>query len=153
MSIEVLYDFDSLPECDIVGYIKKETEICGTINNCPGRRMKMPRVNIDIYKGNNRTLRVFIRDIDLNIVDVTGTTAVLTVKLTKSSSTTFTKSTAVSGEGQIGSADQGELFFYIVPGDTSSLDTFQYVYGIQITLSDGKVYTVAEGTLNIMESI
>jgi hypothetical protein len=153
MPIEVLYDTSSLPECDLVGILIAETELCGIINNCPLRRRAVPFYPMDLYANNNRRLRVYIRDGDLNIVDLTGATCVFTVKLTKDGAVIIQKSTAVAGEGQIGSADQGECFFYIVPSDTSALDIAQYVFDVKVTLADGNSYTTVEGVLNLLQPV
>lgn len=153
MPVEVLYDTSSLPECDLVGILTAETKLCGKINNCPLGREAVPYYSIDLYANNNRRLRVYIRDGDLNIIDLTGATCVFTAKLTKSGSAVIQKSTAVAGEGAIGAADEGECFFYIEPSDTSSLDITQYVYDIQVTLSSGSKYTVVEGVLNLLQPV
>lgn len=154
MPIEVLYDTSSMPECDLVGILTAETKLCGIINNCPLRRRAVPFYSMDLYADNNRRLRVFIRDGDLNIVDLTGATCVFTVKLTKDdTSPAIQKSTAVSGEGQIGSADQGECFFYIEPSDTANLDIAQYVYDVTVTLADSNSYTTVEGVLNLLQPV
>ena len=154
MPIEVLYDTSSLPECDLVGILTAETQLCGIINNCPLRRRAVPYYPMDLYANNNRRLRCYVRDGDLNIIDLTGATCVFTVKMSKSdTSPTIQKSTAVSGEGQIGSADQGECFFYILPTDTDSIDIAQYVYDVTVTLADGNSYTVVEGVLNLLEPV
>lgn len=155
MSIEVLYETASLPECDLVGILIAETQLCGIVNNCPLKRRKpVPVYPLDLYADNDRRLRVYIRDGDMNIVDLTGATCVFTVKLTKNdTSPVIQKSTAVSGEGEIGSADQGECFFYILPSDTDSLDIAQYVYDVKVTLSDGKTYTAVEGVVNLLQGV
>lgn len=154
MLIEVLYDTGSLPECDLVGVVTAETQFCGVINNCPLRRRKVPFYSLDLYQDNNRRLRVYIRDGDMNIVNLTGATCVLTVKLTKDDAiAVIQKSTSISGEGEIGSADQGECFFYIEPSDTSSLDIAQYVFDVSVTLSDGSYYTAIDGVLNLQQRV
>jgi hypothetical protein len=154
MPIEVLYDANSLPECDLVGILIAETQLCGIINNCPLRRRAVPFYPLDIYADDNRRLRVFIRDGDLNIINLTGATCVFTVKLTKDDALpVIQKSTAVSGEGEIGSPDQGECFFYIVPSDTASLDIAQYKFDIRVTLADGNTYTTVEGVLNLLQPV
>jgi len=153
MPVEVLYKSSRMPQCDLVGILTAETKLCGIINNCPLRRREMPFYPLDLYQNNNRRLRVFIRDGDLNIVNLTGATCVFTVKLTKGGAVVIQKSTAVSGEGMIGSADQGECFFYIIPSDTASIDICQYVYDVRVTLADGNSYTTVEGVLNLDQPV
>jgi len=153
MPIEVLYDYGSLPPCDLVGILVAETQLYGIINNRPLRRRAVPYYAIDLYANNDRRLRCYIRDGDLNIIDLTGATCVFTVRLTKDTAIVLQKSTAVAGEGEIGSADQGECFFYIEDVDTANLDITQYVYDVRVTLSDGLTYTVVEGVLNLLEPV
>jgi len=154
MPVQVLYDTQSLPECDLLGILVTEQRMCGIINNCPLRRRPVPFETMDLYAANNRRLRVFIRDANLNIINLTGATGVFTVKLLKSdASPTIQKSTAVPAEGMIGAADEGEMFFFILPADTDSLDICQYVFDVQVTLADGNVYTTVEGVLNLLQPV
>lgn len=150
MSLEVFYNTASLPQCDLYGIVEPESKLCGIINNCPLRRRAVPFLTIDLFRDNDRRLRFFARDASLNVVDLTGATCIFSVKETKgSTSLALQKSTAVSGEGMIGSADQGEAFFFIEPSDTVGLETGQYVYDVQVILADGKQYTAVEGYLNL----
>ncbi len=153
--VQVLYDPTQLHPGELTGILTAETELCGIVNDHPlrWRRYKVPYEKIEIYADNDRTLRVFIKDGDLNIIDLTGATLVLTVKETKDGSVVFTKSTANPSEGQIGAADEGEAFFYIVPVDTVSLDIRQYVYDVKVTLSTSKEYTVLEGIIDLLQPV
>jgi len=154
MPIEVLYAASRMPICDLVGIVTAETQLCGVINNCPLRRRAVPFYNIDLYQNNDRRLRVYIRDGNLNIINLTGATVVLTVKASKSDTVpVIQKSTAVPAEGLIGAADEGECFFYIVPADTASLEICQYVYDVRVLLDDGNSYTTVEGTLNLLQPV
>lgn len=109
--------------------------------------------NLDLYSGNNKTYIIYVKDRELQPVNLTGATGVLTVKDEKGGTTVIQKSTSVSGEGEIGSPEQGEAYFYLVPTDTSSLAYQQYVYDIKITLSNGKTYTVLEGVINLLQPV
>jgi len=151
MSLEVLYKTNKLPQCDLFGILTYEAELCGIVNNCPLRRRAVPFLHIDIFKDNDRQLRLYVRDPDLNVIDLTGATCVLSVKETKSdASYAFQLSTAVPTEGMIGAADEGEAFFFITPTVTAALAApCQYIYDVTVTTSDGKVYTVVEGYLNL----
>jgi hypothetical protein len=154
MPIDVLYSTDSMPDADLVGILVAETKWVGRVNNLPLRRRAVPYEALDIYKSSDRTIRMYVRDGDLNVINLTGATCVLTVKLLKSDSVaTIQKSTANASEGLIGAADNGECFFYLVPADTSSLDIAQYVFDVRITLSSGKTYTVLEGVMNLLENV
>lgn len=149
-----LYDTAQLHPDDLTGILVSETRMCGVVNNYPVGRTAVPYEEIQIYANNNRTLRVFVKTPDLNIVDLTNAVGVLTVKTQKGSSTTvISKSTAIAGQGAIGSADQGEMFFYLIPTDTSSLDVRQYVFDVKVTLVTGKVYTVLEGIIDLQQPV
>jgi hypothetical protein len=150
MSLEVFYQTNQLPQCDLYGIRVYETKLCGIINNCPLRRKAVPFLHIDIFKDNDRQMRIYVRDPDLNVVDLTGATCILSVKETKSSTTyAFQLSTDVPAEGMIGAADEGEAFFFIVPATTADLSPCQYIYDVTVIAADGKQYTVVEGYLNL----
>jgi hypothetical protein len=106
-----------------------------------------------MYAKNNRTFRVYVKDADLNVVNVAGSTGIWTFKKTKADAALFTKSTAIPTQGAIGSPDQGELIFYIVPADTATLDIRQYVYDVRLTLPSGATYTVCEGVVNLLQPV
>lgn len=153
--VEVLYKVEDQHPYDLLGILKVEDKLCGLIDNRPLRRKPVPYETISLYKGNDRRLRIYIKDEDLNVIDLTGSTALLTVKGSKTdTSPLFTKSTAVPAEGMIGSADEGELFFMLVPADTSGLDApSQYVYDVSVTVSGGETYTVLEGYFDLRETV
>jgi len=153
MAFEVLYDSSLLPQCEILGISVLEQGLCGVVNDCPLRfRSPIQTDNIDMFAGDDRQLRFFAKDQDGDPVDLTGAIVLLTVKeLSSDASPLFTKSTAVDGEGLIGTADDGEAFLFLVPADTSSLiDGGQYVWDISVTLSSGKKFTALTGVLNIL---
>jgi hypothetical protein len=128
--------------------------LCGIVNNYPVGRSAVPYEPMDIYANNDRTLRVYIKTPELNIVNLTGAQGLLSVKTDKdATSPVITKSTDIGSEGAIGSPDQGEMFFYLVPLDTASLSIRQYVYDVKVTLTTGKKYTVLEGVINLLEPV
>lgn len=150
----VLFDASQLHPDDLTGIMVSEVQLCGVVNNYPVGRSAVPFEPMDMYAGSDRTLRVYIKTPDLNIVNLTGATGLLTIKTDKSSTTPIvTKSTAISGQGQIGSPDQGEMFFYLVPADTTTQAIRQYVFDVRLTLSTGKTYTVLEGVINLEKSV
>ena len=153
--VQVWYDPTQLHPGELTGILVAETQLCGIVNDRPvrWRRNKVPYEKIELYADNDRTLRVFVKDGELNIIDLTGATLVLTVKETKGGSVVFQKSTSNPSEGAIGAADEGEAFFYIVPSDTASLDIRQYVYDVEVTLSTAKKYTVLEGIIDLLQPV
>jgi len=154
MPIEVLYKASELHPCDLLGILVAETRMCGIVNNCPLRRRAVPYESFELYAGSNRRLRVYIKDPNLGIVPLDGATCVFTMRHTKSDPIVVQKSTAVPGEGQIGAADKGECFFYLVPADTSSLDICQYVFDVSVMLASGEVYkSTVEGVINLLQPV
>lgn len=154
MGIESLYDMTKMYPYDLTGILISEVSLCGFINNYPLRRKAVPYESIDLYANNNRTFRVYVKTVDLNVVNVAGATGVFTVRETKDSpAPTFRKSTANPSEGTIGSPDAGELLFYILPADTANLTIRQYVFDVRVTLSTGKTYTVVEGVINLQQPV
>ena len=153
MGIEAIYDMSKMHPDDLNGVLVSENQMVGIVNNYPTRRTAVPFETVEIYTNNDRTLRVYVKTPELNVVNVAGAVGVLTIKATKDSTiATISKSTAVSGQGAIGSPDQGEMFFYILPADTVNIDVRQYVFDVKVTLSTGKVYTVLEGIINLQQT-
>lgn len=154
MPYEALYETSKLHPGELTGVLVAETEMCGTVNFYSAGRKTVPYYKMDIYANNNRTIRLFVKDDDLNVIDLTAATAVLTVKRTKdATAVTFSKTTATPAQGAIGAADEGEAFFYILPADTASLTIGQYVFDVKVTLSSGKKYTVVEGLINLLQPV
>jgi len=153
MGSDALWDMTKMYPYDLTGIMTVKTDMCGMVNNHPVRRMAVPYESIDMYANNNRTFRVYVKDADLNVVNVAGSTGVFTFKKTKADAALFTKSTAIAGQGQIGSPDQGELIFYILPADTVNLDIRQYVFDVRLTLPSGATYTVVEGVINLLQPV
>jgi hypothetical protein len=143
-----LYKIDNLHPNDLMGILEFETQWCGIVNNSSLRRPTVPFEPLDLYAGSDRTLRVYIKTPELNVVDLTGATGIMTVKTGKGESVSV-----LVKEGILGATDEGEIFFYLVPADTASLAIRQYVYSISITLSSGKIYTVMEGVINLLQPV
>lgn len=144
----VLFDASALHPDDLTGILESVTQLCGVVNNYPVGRAAVPFESMDLYASSDRTLRVYVKTPDLNIVDLTSATGVLTIKTDKDATVP-----SLVRSGVVGSADQGEMFFYLVPADTAPLAIRQYVYSIKITLSSGKVYTVLEGVINLLQPV
>jgi hypothetical protein len=153
MGVDALWDMTKMYPYDLTGILIQKTDMCGMVNNHPVRRRAVPYESIDLYANNNRTFRVYVKDADLNIVNVAGCIGLFTFKKTKADSALFTKSTAIPAQGAIGSPDQGELIFYILPANTANLDIRQYVFDVRLTLPSGATYTVVEGVINLQQPV
>ena len=152
MPIEEFYDHTKAYPCDLNGILFFEQRMEGIVNNYP-RRVTVPSYTVDMYKSDDRTFRVFVKTPELNVVDLTGAVGNMTFKEQPGGSVVIDKSTNVAGEGQIGAADEGEMFFYLVPADTSSIDARQYVFDISVTLASGKKYTILTGVMNLLQPV
>jgi len=152
MSFDVWYENRFIDTTDFFGILVKQNSFNGIVNTAPGVK-KVPYEVIDLEAGVNRTIRILARNPELDIVDVTGATAVFTVKATLDSSASITKTTATSGQGEIGAGDEGEIYFYIIPGDTSALTIRQYKWDVNITLANGKKYRIVHGVLNLIKRV
>lgn len=148
-----LYNIGSSHPNDLTGGLVNYIDAYGIVNNYPLRRNAVPYESIDLFANNNRTFRVYVKDSDLNIINVTGCTGVFTIKKTKADAPQIIKSTAIPAQGAIGSPDQGELLFYILPADTVNLDIRQYVFDVRLILPSNATYTVLEGVINLQQPV
>jgi hypothetical protein len=151
---EAFYDTRELHPCDLLGVLMRETVLTGIVNNFPIRRRAVPYDSIELYAGNKRRLRVYIKDANLDIINLTGALCVFSFRKQKGGPIIFQKKTSNSSEGMIGSADQGECFFYLESADTTNLDIAQYVFDVTVVLTgnDGP-YTTVEGVVNLQQSV
>ena len=150
--IEALYNQYHTPE-ELVGELVYQEKFLASIDALP-RRTRVVFQNLTLYAGDNKTYVIYVKDRDLNEVDLTGATGVFTMKETKDDAVaSVSKSTAVAGEGEIGAANHGEMYFYLVPDDTKDLDIRQYVFDFRVTLANSKTYVVLEGTINLLQSV
>ncbi|GAG49965.1 unnamed protein product, partial [marine sediment metagenome] len=103
---------DTYPH-DIVGTLVWEITFTGIADDYPGGA-QMPFCNLEMYQSENKTIHVYVKDRDLDYIDITGGTGVFTVKAKKTDvANLIQKSTAVSGEGELGAPDKGEMYFYM----------------------------------------
>lgn len=103
-------------------------------------------VLLDIFRGNNKTFEVSIKDESGQNLDLTGATVYFMVKESvkdEDASAKISKSSAVAGQIVITNATGGLCEIYLIPEDTASLPVKRYVYEVKVELADGKKYTVA----------
>ena len=108
--------------------------------------------NIEIYRGDNRTFKVTVKDGDGVVVDITGASIKFSVKEEISDTSYVIQKTVGSGIN-ITDAANGEYEVYIVPADTQNLDTKVYEYDSELTTSAPKVYTVVRGEFTVQAEI
>jgi hypothetical protein len=109
---------------------------------------------IEIFQGDSRIVRVYVKDQDMNVINLNGATAKLYVADTsKATQYLIRKSTAVIGEGAITDPVHGEVSLYLKSTDTASLPAGQYFYLVQVYLSTGDKYTVLKGLINVSTDV
>lgn len=124
---------------DFVGYLN---------GGCP----KMEDQRIQMYLRDDRTLSLTVNDHDDNAVDLTGAKIIFTVKSKMSDpddKALFQKKNSLAGgddsEIKILNPSGGSAEIYIVPTDTDNVDPGNYMWDVQVTLANGKTYTVLRG--------
>jgi hypothetical protein len=109
--------------------------------------------SIEIFQGDSRVLKIFVRDQDMNVVNLNGATAKLYIAETsKSTQYLIRKTTADFNQGAITDPVNGEVSLYLKSTDTSSL-AGQYFYLVQVYLSTGDKYTVLKGLINVSTDV
>ena len=133
--------------------VDEEYEFFGIVEYQPLRRKPVPVENFSLYIGNDKTITVFMRTPDSDVVNITGSTSLFTIKVDKDSPVLIQKSTANAVEGQLGNIADGEIQFFILPADTSLLNDGQYVYDVTFISPSGRRYTSLEGTINLKRTV
>ena len=109
---------------------------------------------ITMYRGDNRTLQVTVKDADGVAVGLTNYTAKFTVRTKPDTDTvTIAKTTTLAAEIDITDPTNGILEIYIVPADTKDLTPRSYDYDVEITSATSIVSTVVKSTFTIQADI
>lgn len=136
---------------NINGLIERTVTLSGyTDLHSPGIH-NMPSNNaIELYKGDNKMIRVFVKDENMNIINLNGAEARFYLAYNSKSTTyLFRKTTADYTQGIVRTPEKGEIVFFINSEDTSNLTPDQYFYQVIVTLSNGNRYTVTTANLNL----
>ena len=153
--LDVYYNVDDMHPFDLNGVLVYENVYDGLVNNIPSNRVKkVPFENLFLTQSDDRTLRIYVKDPNSEVINLTGAVAVLSFRESSvSDDVSIQLSTAVAAEGVIGAADRGELFFFLVPDQTADLSLRQYVWDCRVTLESGKSYTVLTGVMDLGNSV
>lgn len=115
---------------------------------------------IQMYLRDDRTLSLVVNDHNDVPVDLTGAKITFTVKSKMSDpddQSVFQKKNSAAGgsDSEIKVLDPagGSAEIYIVPVDTESVDPGNYMWDVQITLANGKTYTVLRGRVTFKEDV
>lgn len=110
--------------------------------------------SIDLSQGDSRVIKIFVKDQDMNIVNLNGAIGKLYIAETsKSTQYIIRKVTNVFSEGGITDPVNGEVSFYIRSVDSASLLPSQYFYIVHVWLSTGDKYTVLKGLINVTTDV
>jgi len=139
---------------DVNGTLERITKINGTVGHPKWRLPKMQSNSIEIYKGDNRMIRVYVKDENLDIIDLNGAEArLLIAEGTQSSSYLIRKTTENYEDGVIKTPELGEIIFFINTDDTKDLDPSQYYYQIIVVLKNGQRYTVCSDMFDLKTNL
>lgn len=138
---------------NIHGTIRRTVTLAGYTEN--KRIHNMPSNNaIELYRGDSKMIRVFVKDENLDVVDLSNAEARFFVSYTsRSKSYLLSKSTANFRQGVIRTPERGEVVFFIDSEDTCSLDVGQYFYQVVVFLSNGSRYTVVSSFVNLHNNL
>jgi len=107
-------------------------------------------MDVEIFRGDNQTLEVTVKDVDGVVFDITGSTARFTVRKDFNTTALIEKSSAVAGEAAITDPTNGVLEIYLVPADTRELNYCgNFVYDVEVELPSGDIHTVLQGVFKI----
>jgi hypothetical protein len=107
---------------------------------------------ISFFRGDSHTITVYVKQRDnagvLQAIDLTNAVAVLSVK-ERGTATEYVLQTDCSVVTPV----SGVLEVAFTPEDTQNLKPGLYVYDVQVTLANQKVYTVVKDQLEIKEDV
>jgi hypothetical protein len=109
------------------------------------------RYNIKVYQGSTFSLAPQWK-IDGTYVDVTGYTAILTVKNSPSSETSITVLSTDNGRITVGTTD-GKFTLNLSAATTTGLAAGNYVYDLEVTAPNTTVTRLLEGGFIVYEGV
>ncbi len=109
------------------------------------------RYNMKVYQGSTWTLAPQWK-IDGTYVNVTGYTAVLTVKYSPSSETSIIVLSTDNGRIVTGTTD-GKFTMTLSAATTAGLAAGNYVYDLEVTAPGGTVTRLLEGGFTVYEGV
>lgn len=108
--------------------------------------------NVEIYRGDNRTFQVTVKDGDGVAVDITGAAIKFSVK-EEISDTDYEIQKTVGSGITITDAANGIYEVYLLPADTQNMGVGIYEYDSELTTAGGNVYTVVRGEFTVQAEI
>ena len=109
------------------------------------------RYNIKVYQGATFNLTPRWK-IDGSYVNITGYSAVLTVKNSPSSSTSIIVLSSANGRITVGGTN-GQFTLALTAAETDTLTAGNYVYDLEITAPNGTVTRLLEGGFIVYDGV
>lgn len=114
----------------------------------------MPSNAIALNKGDNRIIRIYVKDENLDIINLNGAEArFFLAESSKSTSYVLRKTTSDYTQGTIRTPERGEIVFFLTEDDTKDLEATQYFYQVIVILSNGQRYTVCSDILTLKTNL
>jgi hypothetical protein len=110
---------------------------------------------IDMFKGDHKTLRLTVIDGNGDAVDLAGASLIFSLKFIATASTALIeKTSAKPAEIDILTpTTNGIAEIFLLPADTTSLRPKVYTFDVQLTDSGGKISTLLRGNLNLLQDV
>lgn len=111
---------------------------------------------IDVVRGTSRTLVLTVKDSHGDVVDLTSSRVVFSVKCKTSDTTPIIQkdSDVGSAQAEITDAVNGEAKIYIQPSDTQNLNPTKYIFDVWVILSSGSRHlVVGPGAFNVKAGV
>lgn len=144
---------------ELQGLVRAAQAIFGVLRE-EGPLMPLEVNTIIMYVRDDRTLSVSVNTDTGSPVDLTDAKMWFTVKqrfLDPDDKALIQKRTANAGGSdsqiKIVTPATGKAEIYIVPADTQSMNPGTYVYDIQVTLANGKTYTITRDKITFKEDV
>lgn len=106
---------------------------------------------IALYRGNNRTVQITVKQSDETAYNLTGCTITMYVK---KKVTDLDSEAIITKSGTLTDASNGIAEFYLVPADTNDAtelkDNTPYLCDFEVTTAGGLLYTVLRASFVIL---
>lgn len=110
--------------------------------------------NKTMYRGDDKTFQITVKDADGVAVNITGATLTFSVKIDPNEPTPLIlKDSSDNTEIDLTDPTNGIAEIYLVPADTRDLEAGTYVYDVQIITSGTKKHTLVRANLILLDDV
>jgi len=98
-----------------------------------------PENEIEIYRGSSKTYELHVTDAEENDVDLTGARVIFSVKCDLSDPAPLIQKDSQVGAAQVDITHpkEGKAEIKLVPSDTQTMDTGEYIFDVWVVLASG----------------